>query len=535
MVKEIVLSSTQVIDSKTSSSDLVSLVLANRQINNVEEFLSPSYPKLKLNFVAALKLINSSIKRKQNILIYGDYDVDGVTATAILWQSIYKVYSQVTPFVPNREKDGYGIKANSFFRFQEEKGITFDLLITVDNGIVADKELAKIKAKQDIKIIVTDHHLSDKIVEFADALIHSTQVSGAALSWFLAKEIDKDADLGLAALGTVADCLPLTEVNRSIVVHGLKSLQSNPSPGIRKLINVSGVKLDSVSAYDLGFILGPRINAVGRLSDPTDALRLLCSQNQLQAARYAQVLNTYNSDRQVLQKESLDFAESTICKGDSCGRPTNKIVIISGDYNPGIIGLISGRLTEKYYLPSIVISIDGDIAKGSCRSIPELNIIESLRQHSKLFIDLGGHPGAAGFSILTKNIPKLEKAITKTVNSKLIKINLTPHLDVDAQMELAAVTIKNIKALESLAPFGIGNPEPLFIFKQALVQSIRTIGQTNDHLKLKVDGIDAIAFKKGDLTSKIKVGDQVDIVASLSENTWNNQTTPQLIIKEIVI
>jgi len=525
MVKEIVLSSNKIINQHTSSSDLVTTILNNRQIKNVDEFLKPSYPKLILNLSKAVKQIKSAINNNQNILIYGDYDVDGVTATAILWQSIYKIYKNIIPFVPNREKDGYGVKADSFFRFQKEKNIIFDLLITVDNGIVADKELEKIKKNQKIHIIVTDHHVKNTQLKFADAIVHSTTISGAGVAWFLARQFDKNAELGLAALGTVADCLPLVEVNRSIVVHGLHELNLNPSSGIKKLIQVSNIK-NLLTTYDLGFILGPRINAVGRLSDPTDALRLLCSQNQLQATRYAQVLNNYNQDRQILQKESLDLADQKI-------NIKNKIIIVSGNYNPGIIGLISGRLTEKYYLPSVVISIDGDLAKGSCRSIPELNIIEVLREHSELFIDLGGHPGAAGFSILTKNIPKLKKLLTKSVNLKLSKIKLSPHLNVDAQMELSAVTLKNIKALESLAPFGIGNPEPLFLFKKLIIDSKKILGSTGDHLKLKFENIDAIAFKKGDLIEKIKVGDQIDVVATLSENIWNNVSTPQLIIKEI--
>jgi single-stranded-DNA-specific exonuclease len=537
MVKEIKLSSNKIVDQSFNPQDIVSLVLKNRKIKDASDFLSPEFPvmtQLSASIKKAVKIIKSAIINNQNILIYGDYDVDGITATAILWHSIYKSYKNVTPFVPHREKDGYGIKAESFFRFQKEKGIIFDLLITVDNGIVAEKELAKIKSRQNIKVIVTDHHLAGKKIIAVDVVITSTKICGASISWFLAKEFDKDADLGLASLGTVADCLPLTGVNRSIVVHGLQSLRLNPSPGVRKLINVSGIKQDLISAYDLGFILGPRINAVGRLSDPTDALRLLCSQNILQASHYAAVLNNYNQDRQILQKESLEIADQNI-------NLKEKLIFISGNFNPGIIGLIAGRLTEKYYLPSIVIGVDGDLAKGSCRSIPELNIIESLRQYSDLFIDLGGHAGAAGFSIITKNIPKIKISISKLINSKLNKLHLSPHLDVDAEMTLGAITLKNIKALESLAPFGIGNPEPLFLFKNITVNNIRTIGQTNDHLKFEVrvdrcvHPISCLAFKKGELITSLKNGDTVDFVASLSENIWNNISTPQLIVKEIII
>lgn len=527
------MSSDIVVNSNTSPEQIIDILLSNRQIKDKSFFLKPPTPSLDLDLTTSLKVIKNAIKNNQNILIYGDYDVDGVTATAILWQALYKLTKNVIPFVPNRERDGYGIKAESFFRFQSEKKLKFDLLITVDNGIVAQKEIKKILDKQKLKIIITDHHLPNedsKLLTRNCELIHSTQVSGSAISYFLSKELDKDADLGLAALGTVADCLPLVGINRSIVVCGLKSLNSNPSPGVRKLVQVSRVH-NPISAYDLGFILGPRINAAGRLSDPTDALRLLCSQSSLQASKYAAILNSYNQDRQQLQKDSLDTVEKLISeKLDS-----DRLIFIHGDYNPGIIGLIAGRLTEKYYLPTIVVSVEGDVAKGSCRSIPELNIIEALRQHQDLFIDLGGHPGAAGFSIKTINIEKLEKQIIKSVNLKLEKVKLEPHLDIDAQMALDAVTIKNIKVIESLAPFGIGNPEPLFLFKQVTIHSLRTIGQNNDHLKLKLSNLDAIGFKKGDLAGKLKVGDTVDLIASLSINEWNNIQSPQLIIKEIVV
>ncbi len=538
MTKIIKVSSDTIVDQSISTTEVIELILKNRQITDIKEFLSPSFPQFDIKLTKTVELIKKVITANGQILIYGDYDVDGVTATAILWQSLYKLTKNVTPFVPHRQRDGYGIKAESFFRFQEEKNIKFNLLITVDNGIVAAAEIQKIKKQQKIEVIITDHHMPDdnlKLLTRNCQLVHSTLVSGSAISWFLAKELDKNADLGLAALGTVADCLPLTGVNRSIVVHGLKELHLNPSPGIKKLIQVSNIK-NPVTTYDLGFVLGPRINAVGRLADPTEALRLLCSQNQLQATKYAQSLNNFNQDRQILQKDSIESAEESIRRDAPAGRlntKNNKIIIIAGDYNPGIIGLIAGRLTEKYYLPTIIIGVDGDIAKGSCRSIPELNMIEALREHQDLFIDLGGHSGAAGFSILTKNIPKLKKAVIKSVNLKLKKIKLEPHLDVDAQMTLDSVTLANIKAISKLAPFGIGNSEPLFLFKNVIISVKKVIGSTGDHLKLKFGNLDGVAFKKGDLAKDLNIGDSIDIVASLSINDWNNSQTPQLIIKEI--
>jgi single-stranded-DNA-specific exonuclease len=527
------------IDQSTSESDILSILLKNRSIGseNIAEFLKPISPKSlpitdfgvsQANLQKAIEKINLSIKNKQNILIYGDYDVDGITATAILWQVLYQHGAKVLPFVPDREADGYGIKADSFFKFEAKNKLKFDLLITVDNGIVANSALEKI-GQSGTDIIVIDHHVADEKLPASIITVHSTKVSGSVLSWIVAKEIDKQADLGLAALGTITDCLPLNTVNRNIVYHGLETLRKNPNCGIKKLIQISGINPDSISTYDLGFVLGPRINAVGRLSNPTDALRLLCSCSDTQATKFAQILDNYNKDRQSLQQESIDLAQKQVKKNK------DRVLFISDKlFHPGIIGLIAGRFTEKYYLPSIVINLNDDVSKGSCRSIKELNIIESLREVSDLFIDLGGHAGAAGFSIQTKNIPKFKKEITKIINQKLEGKVLKPEKLIDAEMTLSAVNLKNCRLVKKLEPFGIGNLEPLFLFKNLQITQKRLLGSKQEHLKLNFSGIDAIAFKKGDLDKSLKAGDSIDVTARLNLNTWGGSTSPQLIIADIL-
>lgn len=516
------------INAQTPPKTIIKILLKNRQIIDPENFLKPPFPESKLSFKKAINLISKYIEKQKNILIYGDYDVDGLSSTAILWQSLYPLNKNVFPFIPHREKDGYGFKASSFFRLQKEKNINIDLLITVDNGIVADAEFAKIKAKNPkIKIVVIDHHIASGQIKNADALFHSTDTSASTLAWFIAKSFSKTADLSLAALGVVADCQPLSGLNRSIVVHGMQSLKLNPSPGLKKLMEISRVKVDNLSVYDLGFLLGPRLNAVGRLSDPVDALRLLCSQSSIQAAKYAQVLNDFNQERQSLQKESIDLADKNI-------NVKNKVIFIADDFNPGIIGLIAGRLTEKYLLPSVIIAKNGDIAKGSCRSIPQVNIIEVLRKFSGLFVDLGGHPGAAGFSILDKNIPKLKKKLINYFSTYLLNYTGQKSITIDAKMDISAINLKNIKIIKTLEPFGIGNPEPLFLFENLKIDSKKILGQTQSHLKLKVSGVDAIAFKKADLDKDLKIGDSINLVASLDANTWNGHTFPQLVVKEII-
>lgn len=555
---QIILKSKKIIERGFPELDFLQILLDNRQItkSKIAEFLKPINPKKlepkdfgveKKQLNLAVSRIKRSIDNQENVLIYGDYDVDGITATAVLWKSLRKVGLKVMPFIPDREHDGYGIKAKSFFDFEKQRETKFSLLITVDNGIVANKEIQKI-IDSGVDVIITDHHLSNEILPNSIACVHSTLVSGCTLAWLLAFQFDPEADLGLAAFGAIADCMSLVGINRSIVVHGLEELKLNPSPGIKKLIQTSNSKQESLSAYDLGYILGPRINAVGRLSNPTDALRLLCSQTLVQADKYAQVLDGYNKDRQILQQDSIDIAEKIICRDalraslqqKNTSHLTNKLIFISDkSFLPGIIGLIAGKMTEKYYLPSIAISVGDEVSKGSCRSIKELNIIECLREvrayhDAPLLIELGGHAGAAGFSIKTKNITKFQKEITKIINKKLEGFDLKPSIFVDAQMELSGATIKNYKVIKQLEPFGIDNSEPLFLFKNITVSQKKLVGSTGDHLKLKLnDSIDAIAFKKGNFDNQIKTGEKINFIASLDTNTWNNNTVPQLIIKEI--
>lgn len=533
------------IDHNTSTSQFLSVLLKNRGLTqkDIPDFFHPpSVSKLNfhpylslLKLKKAVSIIKNTIKLKRNILIYGDYDVDGLSATALLYQSLLKAGAKVTPFIPDRQNDGYGFNSQSFLKINQN----FSLLITVDNGIVAAKEFSQIPKNTDT--IIVDHHLPTEILPKVSAIVHSTQFSGSILAWVLAKQFDPSADLGLAVLGLVSDCLHLIGINRSLLIHGLNSLRQNPSLGLKKLIEISGAKQETLSVYDLGFLLGPRLNAIGRLASPSKALKLLITNDLSEASKLAQSLNQYNQDRQSLQQESLELAESLI---NSTAK--NKLIFVSHKlFNPGIIGLIASNLCEKYYLPAIAISLGPEVSKGSCRSIKELNIIETLRLHSALFLDLGGHSGAAGFSLKTSLVSKLKKILVKTVSQKLSDLNLSPSVEVDAEMKLSAATITNCQAVQKIQPFGIGNPEPLFLFKNLSIVEKRLVGSTNSHLKLRLDdpstpknenvATEAIAFKKGQLDSQLKVGDSVDIIARLDLNTWNGHSTPQLIVKEILL
>jgi single-stranded-DNA-specific exonuclease len=518
--------SPKIIDKNLSPEEILDILLDNRHIKDKENFLNPKLGDIKLpNIKKAINLIKENIKNDKNILIYGDYDVDGITATAILWRSLRKLGAKVLPFIPHREKDGYGFNAKSFLRFQEEKKIKFDLLITVDNGILANQEFKKI----DCKIIVTDHHLAGDSQPQVDALIHNTELSGSGIAYFLAKSIDKNADIFLSALGTVADCLPLEGDNRNLVFEGLRAVNKFMPTSLCQLFKEAKINKKELSSYDLGFIIGPRINASGRLSDPTDSLRLLCSDNQEICSRYAKILNDYNSKRKNLQNIALEKCLQKINNKD-------KLLFFADDsYLPGIIGLIAGKLCDKYYKPSIVIAKQKKYSKGSCRSIPEINITQTLRKFSDLFEDIGGHAQAAGFTIKTSNINKLKKQIIPYINQKLSHKKLQPTLTVESQMDISAVKLANIKSISKLEPFGMGNPRPLFIFKDIKITDLRLIGGQKEHLKFKFGNIDALAFYQSELFDKFKIGQSITFIAYLDINIWQNISKPQIIITSVII
>lgn len=546
--KKIILQSSTLIDQQTTPGQLIDLLLANRSLKSqaqINNFLKPPHPKtftpasLQLSssqFRRAVSRVKLALKKKENILIYGDYDVDGLTSTALLWQALFPACSNVFPFIPHRQKHGYGLKAEIINQLQSQKKLSFSLILAVDNGIVAHDEIKKLAAD----VIVIDHHLPASSPPPAYALLHSTSTSAAALSWLFARQFLPASDLSLAALGIVADCQPLLGPNRSFVFHGLKSLASCPSPGLKKLIELSSLKSSLLSTYDLSFVLAPRLNAAGRLSDPTDALRLLCAPTSRQASPLAHLLNQSNQKRQRLQQQALQLAYRQPIN------PSDKHIFISHpQFHPGIIGLLASQLSQAFNLPAIIISSAKNICRGSCRSIPQLNIIQTLRRFSPLFIDLGGHAAAAGFTISASKIPRLRRQLKQFISQKLKNTDLTPVITVDAPMTLSALKIKNIQAVNQLQPFGLNNPRPLFLFSSLKVVSCRQIGSDSSHLKLKLDDpstsrlekipASAVAFKFGRLYPQLPAGSLVDIVASLDINTWGGISSPQLIIKEIII
>jgi single-stranded-DNA-specific exonuclease len=525
-------------DRSQNQDELADFFLVSRKISKKADFLKPSSSTLKslikktkineLELKKALTLINKSIKEDRPIIIYGDYDVDGICATAILWQALYPIYKKTLPFIPDRFKHGYGLNEKGLKQalklFENQK----PLIITVDNGITAAKIIKKYKQKG-IDFIITDHHQIPKDKPSASALIHSDLVCGAAVSAILSQSVHSSEHVtefsDLIALATVCDQIPLLGINRNLVIEGLKKINKKTNTGLKSLIESSGID-GSLTVYHLGFILGPRLNAAGRLKDPLIALRLLCTSNTNQASELSKQLSDLNTNRQKLTTDSIDIALKEISKLKTI---PSIISIHHFSFHEGIIGLIAGKLTNKFNRPSIALSSQGEYLKASARSTEGFNIISFLRKKQDLFEELGGHPAAAGFVIKKENLAKLQKFL-KTAK---IKIDSDPALDIDLLLNENQNLRELNKAISFLAPFGQGWEEPVLALQNIEVISYRYVGKDQNHLQLKLkyqnQPISAISFghQRG-FDCK-----NVDVAFYLNENIYKGNTNLQLMIKDI--
>lgn len=518
---------------KRVKQELTEQLLFNRGIKTKEEkskFFNPMISDyesdLKIDGIEkSVERIKKAIKENEQICIYGDYDADGVCASAVLYKALTSIGAKAIPYIPHREKEGYGI-SNYGLDFVKDSGAT--LVITVDNGIVAINQ-AEYAKKMGIDLIITDHHVpSDKMPD-AYSIVHSTKMCGTAVAWCLVKDIikkDLTTDLlELVAIATVCDLIPLTFVNRAFVYEGLKILNNTKNLGLRSLIKQSGVNLGEIGTYEIGHILGPRINAIGRLEHAIDALRLFCTKDETKAKRLAKLLSDTNQERQHLTIKAIEEARMQI-------NMEKKIhILVSEVWQPGIIGLIAGRITDEYSKPTIAISISEEMAKGSARSVGGVNIVELIRTQSEFLIDIGGHPGAAGFSLKKSQIAIFKKSMEDASIDLPEKEKL---LELDAEIIKDELTKKLFLELKKMEPFGFGNPKPIFVTKKMQIFDMRTVGNGR-HLKFKSDNIDAIAFNMGDLAKNLKNGQFADIAFHLDIDNFTGVEKLQLKVKDIKI
>lgn len=506
---------------KRLDDDILQHLLKSRGVDLATPYpTAPPIPSVS----RVVSRIQKAIKDKESIVVYADYDADGITAGAIMWETLWKLGARVMPYIPHRVNEGYGLSEKGIDAVREQ----FDpaLIITVDHGITAWEHVAYAK-KLGIEVIITDHHVKPK--KLPDCLIvHTTDTSGSGVSWLVAKALSDEAPLELAAIGTIADLLPLTGLNRSIVKHGLEIIRKTKRVGINALITEAGIEKATLDTYSVSHMLAPRLNAMGRLEHALDALRLLCTKDEEKAKILAEKLGLTNRERQKLTEDTVIQARTKVPK------ILKKLIFIAEkDYNPGIIGLVAGRLTEEFYRPTIVLSIGDGFAKASARSIPGFNIVEAIRSCSELLVDVGGHPMAAGFTVETKNIEKLQMKMEKLAEKEIDEEMLTRVLNIDAEIPLEMVTEKFWKALQELSPFGFGNPEPVFVSRRVSIHDVRIIGATKKHLKLRVGNISSVAFNMAEYYGQLQDNSFIDVAYSVDMNEWNGKRSVQIKVKDI--
>jgi single-stranded-DNA-specific exonuclease len=543
-------------------SDIVKILLENRGFKTrkeIDSFLYPQDPyEIKPEKVGIRRTgINKAIKRikraladNDRIVIYGDYDADGICATAILWETLHNLGADAMPFIPSRENHGYGLSQKGIDEIlsrQKDKSKNL-MIITVDNGIVAYDSVVYAQNKN-IDVIVSDHHQPPKKLPPALSIVWSDKIAGAGVAWFLAKEVflafhktlkgfKASNSLELAAIGTITDMMPVLDVNRSLIKFGLDEIKNSHRPGILALCQDSGINQKDIDTYEVGFILGPRLNSMGRIEEAIESLRLLCTKNKNRAAILAAKLGLTNRQRQQLTQTIYEHAKNKVKDKKA------KILLAAHEsYNQGVVGLVAGKLAERFYKPALVLSIEGEFAKGSARSVSGFNIIDQLRNLKDLFIDLGGHPMAAGFSIKTKNIPELEKKLNALAEKKLTKDLLMPKVTADLKIGLENINWDLYNALEDFSPFGLGNPRPVFVSKNVDLISFRTVGRDQSHLKLTVKSkglehrnpviFNTIGFNLGGLASQLLKADLADICYSLYKNVWNGKQNLELKLKDV--
>ncbi len=544
-----------------SLEQLIKIILKQRKINDIKNFLSPVPPQkislfefepiFKNKFKQVIQMLEEILDNNQQIVIYTDYDADGITGGAILWETLYTLGFNVMPYVPDRKIEGYGFTKIGIDNMLKKFKPT--LVISVDQGITKVKETDYLK-KKGIKVIITDHHLKGKQLPKVDAIFHIPELSGAGVAYFFAKEIFsafknqikeankvkileknfRDDYVILASIGIIADLVPLIGPSRSLVKFGLESFSQTTRLGLKHIIDEAGIKNKKVTPYEIGFVIAPRINAVGRLKNALDALRLLCTKREDRAFNLAKFLGQTNRLRQNILQITLNEAKNLLTKATDNFKNLPRIIILkSEDWHEGIIGLVASKLTEEFYRPTIVLTKSDGIYKGSARSIYGFHITRFLQGLKEFLIDVGGHEQASGFSLEKE---KVEKFIIQASNeaNRVIRLDqLEKVIDVDFKIPLSLITIQLVEFLERLEPFGIGNPTPIF-YSQGKITDARLFGKKNEHLKIILSSLgnegyqkEFIFFDGGLFFKNLNRDQKIGLIYSLEIHQWNGIKKPR--------
>lgn len=521
--------------------------------SDIEDYLFSSYekdvahPSLLKDAEKSVDRILLAIKNKEKILICGDYDVDGITSSAMMLICLIPLGADINYFLPNRVKDGYGLSVKTVERAAKNN---YKVLITVDNGITAFEPA--IKAKElGLDLIITDHHQPHDHVPNAFAVIDPYQkdclypykkFAGVGVTFKVLSLLYEKLGLEmptkvyeLLLLGTVADVVPLTGENRYWTRYGLQRIQKEQSFSLGVLKTNARVTKEHLSSLDIGFFIAPQINALGRLEDARDGVKFLIGSDQDQVARVGQVLTSLNEARKGIEKSILSQIEKQIEDGTVNVKDDRLVMVAQAGWQPGVIGLVASRVVGAYGKPTILLHLTKDgLAKGSCRSIPEFNIFEALQEVSYLLISFGGHAAAAGLSLKAENLPELKLRLEEQLSKKLTEFDLKQKLRLDAELSLAEANSKLVEDMHYLEPFGCENSQPLFYLKNVVLAEQPELLK-DLHVKCKIfsEGITKplIFFNRPELMSFFdRIGSSpFHCVAQVSENHWNGRVSVQLL------
>jgi single-stranded-DNA-specific exonuclease len=520
---------------------LLAQLLCNRGISepsHVELFLSADKrleadPFLLPDIHQAVSRTYQALLTGEEIAIYGDFDADGITATALLVQGLSALGGKVIPYIPHRYREGYGLQIATLEKLRKQ-GV--NLVITVDTGITAIAEIQKAR-NMGLDIIVTDHHLplaslppALAVVDHkrSDSACQSAELAGVGVAFKLLQALLKGSGreelinslLDLVALGTVTDMIPLTGDNRYWVKHGLELLNNTERLGLQEMMRCANLKQGNLDSESISWILGPRLNAAGRLDDAATSYRLLLTQDRREAASLASDLEEKNAKRQRLTSELLERARENII---AAGADLPLLMTGDASYSTGVMGLVAGRLSEEFYRPVILFKFGPETCRGSGRSIPEFNLMAALKDCRDLLSNFGGHTKAAGFTVPTANLTQLQKRLLDLAQTQLAGLDLRPHIDIDAEVPLSVFAGETFKQIQRMAPFGSGNPLPTFVSRHVEIVDRRQFGSQCEHLglKLKQGGTvwDAIGFRLGNRAQETTA--YLDIAYNLDIDRWN--------------
>lgn len=537
--------------SKLKLTPIVKKILESKSIIDeqaIESIISDTdinHDALQLSdMTKTIERIKRAIANDEKILVYGDYDADGVTATTILVITLQLLGAQVGWHIPNRFTEGYGPNELAF-RNAHDEGIT--LIITVDNGIQGHNE---IKMVQDlgVDVIVTDHHEIGSTLPEAYAIVHPMhpsfnypfqQLCGAGVAYKLAQALIEnvpDYFKALVAIGTIADLVSLTDENRSLVKQGLKVLNDQCPTSVKALLKEAGYN-DNIDEETIGFIIGPRLNAVGRLDDASLACELLMTDDEEEAAFLAEQVEHFNRERKdivaTITEEAMAMAETKVKKGDLF------LLLAKENWHEGVLGIVASKIVETFALPTLILNIDREQnhAKGSARSIDQVSMFEILSAHQELIAKFGGHHMAAGMTMDIENIESLAEGLNKWMKELSKTTSLDPVKQVDVLLTENDITIKNIRDMNRLRPFGTDFSRPIFEMDDLSVSSVKAIGQQKNHLKLTLgeSNIAALFWQNGHLEPELQDEQPINILGSVQINEWNGNQSPQIIIQDIAM